>query len=238
MRNNSKSKKKHIKDIKRKKNNTRKSHKTHTKKRKFRNRKNKRGGAEEDQEDCPICFEPMSSENEITTSCGHKFHKDCILQTCKIQYWNKNINECLCPLCRKDIDEEIKQLLPPAPVPDFDPKHLTMETFPLYINYELSHLPEENPDSALYNLLYSFVGLDDLPIDVHDPLIDREGVETPNIMEFTKMHVANRFSDRNPLYVYYFNGFVNAVPQRIEPNKKYYAFVLDEDGITELEGFY
>lgn len=216
---------------------THKTPKTHTKKRHFRIKKNKRGGAEEDENICPICFEPLTSENELTTSCGHKFHKECLIQTCKIQYWDKDINnKCLCPLCRQDIDTEIKQILPPEP--EFDPRHLTMETFPLYINYKLSLLPEENPDNTLYYLLYSFVGLDDLPIEVFDPLIDRERIETPNIMEFTKMHVANRFSDRIPLYVYYFNGFVHTMPRRIEPNKKYYAFVLDDDGITELDEFY
>jgi hypothetical protein len=114
-------------------------------------------------------------------------------------YWNKN-KECLCPLCRKVINTSMKQLLPNEE--QFDPKHLTIETFPLYINNMLSVIPEENPDDTLDDLLLSFEGTDDLPIDVHDPFFDNENRQIPNIMQFKKINVATRISDRKPLYIY------------------------------------
>jgi hypothetical protein len=211
-------------------------HKTVRKTKKYNNTKkrrnrNKIGGAED--EECSICYEPLNEDNKVTTQCGHNFHKECILQTCKVMYWKKN-NICLCPLCRSDIDTSMKNFLPPEE--QIDSKHLTLETFPLYINNMLSVIPEENPDDTLLDLLLSFDGTDDLPIDVHDPLFDDENRQVPNIMQFKKMHVATRLTDRKPLYVYYFEGFVNKLPFKLlRRNKKYYAFVLDDDGITELE---
>ena len=198
---------------------------------KKRRNKNKRGGAEEE---CSICYEPLKEGYNVTTPCGHTFHKDCIIQTCKVMYWNKN-KECLCPLCREVINTSMKQLLPNEE--QFDPKHLTIETFPLYINNMLSLIQEENPDDTLLDFLLSFEGTDDLPIDVHDPLINPEtNTQTPNIMQFKKIHVATRVGNRNPLYTYIFEGFVNKLPYKIlRRNKKYYAFVLDHEGITELE---
>jgi len=208
-----------------------KKYNNNTKKRRNNKRnKNKRGGAEEQ---CSICYAPINEDDKVTTPCGHNFHTECILRTCRVMYWKKN-NVCLCPLCRGDIDTSMKQLLPPEE--QFDAKHLTMETFPLYINSMLSVIPEENPDDTLHDLLLSFEGTDDLPQDVHDPFFDNENRQIPNIMQFKKMHVATRMDDRKPLYVYFFEGFVKKLPFRIlRRNKKYYAFVLDDDGITELE---
>lgn len=194
---------------------------------------NKRGGADEE---CSICYDPINEDNKVTTPCGHNFHKECLIQTCKVMYWRNN-NICLCPLCRQDIDISTNNLLPIEE--KFDPKHLTINTFPLYINYMLSRLPEENPDETLEDLLISFAEKDELPIAVHDPIINPENnTVTPNIMQFKKMHVATRLSDRKPLYIYYFDGFIKNVPKLkfLRRNKKYYAFLMDEDGITyELE---
>jgi hypothetical protein len=192
----------------------------------------KRGGAEEeDDEVCAICLDSLKDGIVVNTPCGHKFHKECLIQTCKVGYWRNN-NPCLCPLCRGDIDEFSKKLLPNDE--QFDPKHLTIITFPLYINYMLSILSEENPDDTLENLLLSFIGTDYLPYDVHDPIVDAENNLIPNIMQFKKMHVATRLTDRKPLYIYYFTGFIKKVPglKMFRRNKKYYAFLLDEDGIT------
>jgi hypothetical protein len=101
---------------------------------------------------------------------------------------------------------------------------LTLDTFPLFINNYLSLEPEENPDIRLERLLYSFGGLDVLPFEIHD-----------SIMEFQKKYVATRLDDKKPLYVYYFTGFVNKKPTNIDSNKKYYVYYLDEDAITFLE---
>ena len=31
--------------------------------------------------DCPICFEPLTTDVRIALPCGHRFHKDCIIQS-------------------------------------------------------------------------------------------------------------------------------------------------------------
>jgi hypothetical protein len=194
----------------------------------------KRGGA--DEEECSICYDPINEDNKVTTPCKHNFHKECLIQTCKVMYWRTN-NICRCPLCREDIDISTNNLLPIGE--KFDPKHLTVNTFPLYINYMLSILPEENPDDTLEKLLLSFTNKRDLPLEVHDPITNHDNENLiPNIMQFKKMHVANRLSDRKPLFIYYFTGFIKKVPglKLFRRNKKYYAFLIDESGITyELE---
>lgn len=57
----------------------------------------KESNVEDSTEECPICMCEMS--NKKTTSCGHSFCKSCITK------WCENNNEC--PLCRKDIKNEI-----------------------------------------------------------------------------------------------------------------------------------
>ena len=44
-----------------------------------------------DKAECPLCFDTMTNDNAQKTSCGHIYHKACMIQwlTCK------NI----CPLC-------------------------------------------------------------------------------------------------------------------------------------------
>ena len=44
---------------------------------------------------CPICMEPLGSCNRATTSCGHEFCLECMLQHCRT---NKQ-----CPVCREEI---------------------------------------------------------------------------------------------------------------------------------------
>ncbi len=44
------------------------------------------------QEECAICYAPLSSMRTVSTSCGHTFHEACLLE------WMKRQNTC--PLCR------------------------------------------------------------------------------------------------------------------------------------------
>ena len=185
-----------------------------------------KGGADDEDENkdyCPICWDPLLIDNTFTTKCGHKFHKECIIQTCRSLSWNKQ-EVCLCPYCRRYIDQDIANAHFNSEG-GFDRNNLTLETFPLFINNYLSLEPEENPDNRLELLLYSFDGLDILPFEIHDL-----------IMEFKKMNVASRLSDKKPLYIYYLTGFVNKKPTNtFLNNKKYYTYYLDEDAITYLD---
>ena len=46
--------------------------------------------------DCPICFEPLTTDVRIALPCGHRFHKDCIIQSL-------TSTRGRCPNCRTDV---------------------------------------------------------------------------------------------------------------------------------------
>lgn len=49
--------------------------------------------------ECPICFESITSNNIITTECGHSFHSSCFLKNAAINGYN-------CPMCRTTLADE------------------------------------------------------------------------------------------------------------------------------------
>ena len=52
--------------------------------------------------ECPICYEPLNSTDEITIKCGHKFHYNCILSSFKSNV-SKNMRHIrICPFCRNN----------------------------------------------------------------------------------------------------------------------------------------
>jgi hypothetical protein len=59
--------------------------------------------------ECPICYEVIGDTNTTTTSCGHKFHTNCIIRSIM------SVNN-LCPCCRNSLTEisqpSIKQQSP------------------------------------------------------------------------------------------------------------------------------
>ena len=71
-------------------------------------RKNKKTGNCESVLDktCSICLDRIVSGN-VTTKCKHKFHKKCLIGWCK-----GNKDEPTCPICRKDINETCKKIMP------------------------------------------------------------------------------------------------------------------------------
>lgn len=71
-------------------------------------RKNKKTGKCESVLDktCPICLERIISQN-VTTKCKHKFHKQCLIGWCK-----GNKDKPTCPICRKDIIDTCKRIVP------------------------------------------------------------------------------------------------------------------------------
>lgn len=59
-------------------------------------------------DECSICLEPiLYKKNAILTSCGHCFHRNCII---KIKY-NREY-ELPCPLCRHDLRLEHGDIIP------------------------------------------------------------------------------------------------------------------------------
>jgi hypothetical protein len=56
----------------------------------------------EEQIDCPICFDQIREKNNINTECGHKFHASCLMT-------NISRNGFNCPCCRFVMAEEIDE---------------------------------------------------------------------------------------------------------------------------------
>lgn len=76
----------------------------HNTKRRFRFK----GGDGDDSDECPICGEEFKADDEtITTSCGHKFHKNELIRWCQ-----RRPGMCTCPMDRTDISEEMEQFMP------------------------------------------------------------------------------------------------------------------------------
>src|SRR5258708_6483774 len=62
--------------------------------------------------ECPICMEEKDNVNMMVFSCRHGFCKECISQ----------LNKHDCPLCRKDISDEI-----PDTLKKVEDKNMTVE---------------------------------------------------------------------------------------------------------------
>jgi hypothetical protein len=60
---------------------------------------------------CPLCLDPLDSEEVITTTCNHKFHERCFKQVCNtVSAYNSTKK---CPICRAEVIMEcyvMKQL--------------------------------------------------------------------------------------------------------------------------------
>ena len=85
------------------------------------NRKLKKGG-EERGSNCAICTEriyELEGAMNITTTCGHKFHLNCLDQWCKTTQSKRDRNErenepltpFTCPMCRQPIEETCKEAI-------------------------------------------------------------------------------------------------------------------------------
>ena len=57
---------------------------------------------------CPICQKTIVS-GHIKTPCGHDFHKQCLIQWCKVQEKKETIG---CPICRKNIKSTCLKIIP------------------------------------------------------------------------------------------------------------------------------
>ena len=74
-------------------------------------RKNKKTGNCESVLDhtCAICLDRIISGN-VKTKCKHNFHKKCLLGWCKSK--EDLITGALCPICRSNIKDTCKKILP------------------------------------------------------------------------------------------------------------------------------
>jgi hypothetical protein len=76
---------------------------------------------------CPICMENLP-KNATKTSCGHRFHKKCLMEWCKTYpspptHPDRRVSgtsshlEPTCPNCRKSISEDCQKMQPGKSMP-------------------------------------------------------------------------------------------------------------------------
>jgi hypothetical protein len=89
--------------------------KKNIKKHKKRTKKYFKGGVGDDDENCGICLKNFEKDNNnqiiddiISLNCGHKFHKDEL-----IEWYKRKKNNSTCPTCRAPIADEMQQFVPP-----------------------------------------------------------------------------------------------------------------------------
>lgn len=183
-----------------------------TRKRKtFKKIKFIKGG--DDTDICAVCLENLTNPTDnVILSCGHTFHKNCMVSTCEASL--EKTDKCLCPLCRKElITKDMNELgfspnTNPQPVL-FEPGLDTVEKFKDYVNIKL-RTPTSSPLLLLREVLNSFIGTDDFPSDL-----------IGNIMVFDLLHISG-------LNSYKFIGLVENVPS-YRGNKKYFEFKFNDD---------
>jgi hypothetical protein len=158
-----------------------------------RKRKIVKGGEKrkERENECPICYEELNNPDnpDITLSCDHTFHRNCMINTCRHMR-----GRCTCPYCRGELTDadldnlgiaqpqpqpqpqdpaQILQLPPQHPpqifqVPPRDPPSLeTIDEFRIYINNKL-RAPTRTPLEKLENELDKFIGTDSLPVELFE----------------------------------------------------------------------
>lgn len=59
-------------------------------------------------DECPICFEPiMSKSKAFITSCGHHYHKKCILKYIETKWLSSAyVSMARCPMCRHSLGHQ------------------------------------------------------------------------------------------------------------------------------------
>jgi RING-like zinc finger len=164
-------------------------------------RKIVKGGEKRKERDheCAICYEELNNPDnpDITLSCDHTFHRNCIINTCRHMR-----GPCLCPLCRGvltpgDLNElriaqpvpesfvppqqsleprEPPESLPPrrrARQPEVLPQLDTIDEFRTYINDKL-RAPTREPLEKLDTVLTKFLGSDSLPVELYEDAMEFE----------------------------------------------------------------
>ena len=169
------------------------------------------GGEEERENECAICYEELNNQDnpDITLSCQHTFHKNCMVNTCR-----HTRGDCMCPLCRTVLTQEDFNDLgnpppppPPPPRPEL-PYLYSINEFREYINNKL-RAPTRNALEKLEHALNEFVGTDNLPYEIFD-----------DVMEFELQQIG-------PLFRYRFLGILQPsdVPRNPVVNKKYFRYI-------------
>lgn len=102
---------------------------------------------DDDHNNCPICLDAMI-HTIVTTNCGHKFHRTCLINTIKN-----------CPICRSELNREFIETTDttylPLPFPVFRGSYIRTTNHTIRINGPCS-LPY-NPDFDDYEITITAV---------------------------------------------------------------------------------
>lgn len=170
-------------------------------KRKSLKRKSVKGGGPEKRkrEECPVCFQYITDDDEITLSCTHTFHKTCMTSTCSMPQFD-NKTKCTCPLCRGQ--------LMPIDLATLGIYFNTMTEFKEYVNTKLEAKYSRTPSvalSVLKNVLEEFIGPPNyfvrgkiLKFRLKDRLLNRENRE----FEYT-YNFENKMQDKEKFDIWY-----------------------------------
>ena len=188
----------------------------------YKNRKPARGGTRSRSRsrspvsECPICMEELNSPSkEIKLHCNHRFHKECMRQTC-----NAAPVKCKCPMCRRILTpkEYIELDISPTrnPIQSFPSIHgtrylNTIDDFKTEINRQL-RAPTRTPMVKLTQALSAYLGTDFLPLDIYD-----------DVMEFEIKDIRD-----TRLQKYQFVRMVRR-PPIVRRNRKYFKYEMNED---------
>jgi len=170
-------------------------------------------GENDRDNECVICYEELNNPDnpDITLSCEHTFHRNCIINWCRHAR-----GDCICPLCRTVLTHQELSALgilplpppPPPPPPPELPYLFTIDEFREYINNKL-RAPTRNPLEKLEQALNEFIGTVNLPFEIFD-----------DVMEFELQQIG-------PLHRYRFLRILQPsdVPRNPVVNKKYFRYI-------------
>jgi hypothetical protein len=180
-------------------------------KRKSLKRKSVKGGGPEKRkrEQCPVCLQDITDDDEITLSCTHTFHKTCMTSTCNMPQFD-NKTKCNCPLCRRQLT--VKDLATLGIYIN------TITEFKEYVNTKLEAKYSRTPSvalSVLMNVLEEFIGT--------PPSYFISG----KILEF---HLKNRLQNPENRELEYTYKFEKKMQEREKFDIWYKYFQLQSDG--------
>ena len=92
-------------------------------------------------DDCVICLEPFEQDEnqlEVTLSCGHKFHSDCI-QPVIVNLLQQNA-DITCPVCRTNVMNTTHQAYIEARRPMLKSRALTAIEYMLFVLIVISRI--------------------------------------------------------------------------------------------------
>jgi len=187
--------------------------------------------------DCPICFEPLTTDVRIALPCGHRFHEDCIRRSL-ISTHGK------CPKCRTDVTNirypSIQQIQAQAQaqVEALNPRQQIEQL--LTRRNELEIIRQRIGQQTAY--LHEVSEIPNIPLNeaLHEQHIARQIVddirtlfyETSNIYQnYDSYNINDHILRENLTNMYLYSS---QLLTRAQENRNYITRIVDELGDNEI----